>query len=117
MITITYDRANNSVCIRGHAGAGPKGEDVVCAGVSALAQTLAANVRHWGATGRLVEEPKTFLQEGFGEIQCNPKPKYEKSVRQVMVAICAGFEIVANAAPEYVSFALGGDEEPGEGAQ
>lgn len=117
MISITYDRTNNIVNIQGHAGAGPKGEDVVCAGVSALAQTLVANVRHWGATGRLIEEPKTFLQEGFGEIRCNPKPKYEKSVRQVMVAICAGFEIVANAAPEYVSFTLGGDEEPGEGAQ
>lgn len=117
MISIIYDRANNSVRIRGHAGAGPKGEDVVCAGVSTLAQTLAANVRHWGATGRLTEEPKTFLQEGFGEIRCNPKPKYEKSVRQVMVAICAGFEIIANAAPGYVSFELGEGEGHQEAAQ
>ena len=28
-----------SCCIRGHAGAGPKGEDIVCAAVSVLART------------------------------------------------------------------------------
>lgn len=104
MIEITYDRAENKVRIRGHAGAGKPGEDVVCAGVSAIAQTLAANVRHWDKTGKLIESPKTFLQEGFGEIVCNPKPKYERSVKQVFVAICAGFELCAHAAPEFVRF-------------
>ncbi len=105
MIDITYNRSENKVVVLGHAGAGAKGEDVVCAGVSAVAQTLAANVRHWERTGRLLDG-KHFLQEGYGEISCNPKPKYEKSVKQVFTAICAGFELCANAAPEYVRFRI-----------
>lgn len=106
MIEITYTRSENKVVIRGHAGAGKKGEDIVCAGVSTLANTLAANVRHWDNFKKLSEEPKTFLREGFGEISCKPKPKYELSVKQVFAAICAGFELCARSAPEYVKFTI-----------
>ena len=106
MIEITYTKAENKVVIRGHAGAGKKGEDIVCAGLSALANTLAANVRHWANFKKLIGEPKTFLQEGFGEISCNPKPKYELSVKQVFAAICAGFELCAVSAPDHVKFTV-----------
>lgn len=106
MIEITYTRRENKVVIQGHAGAGKKGEDIVCAGVSALANTLAANVRHWDKFGKLIGGPKSFLQEGFGEISCNPKPKYEQSVKQVFTAICAGFELCAVSAPEHVKFII-----------
>lgn len=107
MIEIIYDRSNNRVCIHGHAGAGGKGKDVVCAGVSAIAQTLAANVRHWAATGRIDGHGETQLRDGFGDISCIPKPMYEASIKQIMVAICAGFELIANACPEYVTFRMG----------
>lgn len=106
MIEITYTRRENKVVIQGHAGAGKKGEDIVCAGVSALANTLAANVRHWDKFQKLDGQPKTFLQEGFGEISCNPKPRYEQSVKQVFTAICAGFELCAVSAPEHVHFTI-----------
>lgn len=111
MIEIIYDRTGNKVSIQGHAGAGAYGEDVVCAGVSTLAQTLAANVRHWRATGRLEGEPEIQLESGFGVIGCTPKATYSQSVKQVMVAICAGFEIIAHTAPKYVRFGIGSTED------
>lgn len=106
MIEITYDRSNNRVRILGHAGAGEKGADVVCAGVSALAQTLAANVRHWQESGKLKKEADISLSDGEGLISWEPKHGYEAATRQITVAICAGFELIAVELPQYVSFRM-----------
>ena len=106
MIEITYDRSNNRVRILCHAGTGENGEDVVCAGVSALAQTLAANVRHWQASGKLKKEADISLSDGEGLISWEPKHGYEAATRQIAVAICAGFELIAVELPQYVSFRM-----------
>ena len=106
MIEITYDRSNNRVRILGHAGYGKKGQDVVCAGVSALAQTLAANVRHWQESGKLRKDAYISLSDGEGLISWEPKHGYEAATRQVAVAICAGFELIAVELPQYVSFRM-----------
>ena len=41
MIRFEYDQRENVVTCSGHAGMAPKGQDIVCAGVSALIQALA----------------------------------------------------------------------------
>ena len=41
-ITLTDDR----VCIQGHAGYAPPGSDIVCAGISALAETLVMRINN-----------------------------------------------------------------------
>lgn len=41
MIKVVYDRAEPSIKAEGHAGYAPAGQDIVCAGVSALLETLA----------------------------------------------------------------------------
>ena len=41
---ITVKRDNNSISVQGHANYGKRGEDVVCAGVSTLAQTLIESI-------------------------------------------------------------------------
>ncbi len=47
---------------RGHAGAGPRGRDVVCAGVSALVQTAALGLeRRLGASVRVEAADGVFL--------------------------------------------------------
>lgn len=38
MVTIT--RSRSSITIEGHAGYAPRGQDIVCAGISTLVQTL-----------------------------------------------------------------------------
>lgn len=38
MVVIT--RSNSGITIEGHAGYAPRGEDIVCAGISTLVQTL-----------------------------------------------------------------------------
>ena len=49
MIHVTYHRQYNRVTIKGHAGSGPEGHDLVCAAVSAIALTLAGNIRYMEA--------------------------------------------------------------------
>lgn len=107
MIEITYDRARNHVRILGHAGYEEKGQDVVCAGVSAIAQTLAANVRYWQASGKVGEDAIVSLSAGVGDIAWKPKRGFEGSTRQIAVAICAGFELIAAELPQYVTFRMG----------
>lgn len=42
MIVVTVDKS--MVSVLGHAGYAPQGQDIVCAGVTALTQTLAASL-------------------------------------------------------------------------
>ena len=46
MIQVTYNEVNDAMILRaeGHAGFAPKGQDIVCAAVSVLMQTLACSV-------------------------------------------------------------------------
>ncbi|EGO64432.1 ribosomal-processing cysteine protease Prp [Acetonema longum] len=46
-ITITRDQSGNIVTfyVKGHAGIAPRGQDIVCAGVSALAQAALLGIK------------------------------------------------------------------------
>jgi uncharacterized protein YsxB (DUF464 family) len=50
--------------VRGHAGAGPYGSDVVCAAVSALVETLALGLRAIGDGESVVLDEGVFRYEG-----------------------------------------------------
>ena len=103
MIQVTYHRLYNRVTVEGHAGSGPKGHDLVCASVSALALTLAGNVVHMQAQ-EAVRNVITVLKEGNAEIQCTPYRRYKDSVEQIYRAICVGFELLATKYPENISY-------------
>ena len=107
MIQVTYHREYNRVTMKGHAGAGPEGHDLVCAATSALALTLAGNVAYmetqdavWGVIAK--------LEEGDAEIQCTPYRRYKDSVEQIFRAICVGFELLATKYPENISYSVRG---------
>lgn len=107
MIHVTYYRQHNRVTVEGHAGSGPKGHDLVCSAVSALALTLAGNVSHMQAQdavhGVIIE-----LKEGNAEIQCTPCRRYKDSVAQVYRAICVGFELLATKYPDNILYIVRG---------
>lgn len=103
MIQVTYHRLYNRVTVKGHAGSGPEGHDLVCAAVSALAVTLACNVSHMEAQDA-VHGVIIKLDEGDAEIQCTPYRRYRDSVAQIYNAICIGFEILATKYSENISY-------------
>ena len=100
MIQIVWDMDNYSVTIEGHAGSGEAGHDLVCAGVSTLAYTLAQRI------GGLPEcmSSRAILDPGYAEISCKPIPGREDVVQDAFGTICTGFEMLASDYPEYVTF-------------
>ena len=90
MIRITR-HAPACVTLEGHANSDVYGRDLICAAVSALALTLAANVE-----GK--EAAEIVLQPGNSRISCTPDEA------PIFDCICLGFEMLARRFPEYVSF-------------
>lgn len=103
MIEVTYYRQYNRVTVKGHAGSGPEGHDLVCSAVSALALTLAGNVSYMEAQ-EAVRNVVINLKEGDAEIQCTAYRRYKDSVEQIYRAICVGFELLATKYPSNISY-------------
>ena len=107
MIQVTYYKQYNRVTVEGHAGSGPKGHDLVCSAVSALALTLAGNVSYMEAQ-EAVRNVIIKLEEGNAEIQCTAYRRYKDSVEQIYRAICVGFELLSTKYPENISYEVRG---------
>lgn len=105
MIHVTYHRQFNRVTVKGHAGSGPDGHDLLCAACSALALTLAVNVSNMAAQDA-VHDVSIDLSEGNAEIQCTAYRRYRDSVAQVYRTVCAGFEVLSTQYPENISFEI-----------
>ena len=107
MIEAVYYREFNRVTVTGHAGSGPEGHDIVCAAVSVLAVTLAANVSNMQKQGA-VRDVTIELDLGKAEICCKPVQKYRASVEQIFRAICVGFELLADKFPGNIQYEVRG---------
>ena len=79
------------VTLEGHALSDVYGKDLVCAAVSALMLTLAANVE-----GK--EYSEVSLKPGNSRISCIPEET------GTFDCICKGFQLLAEKFPEYVCF-------------
>lgn len=93
MITVTYDPRHRRLELRGHAGSAPKGEDLVCAAVSALCCTLAENLRRRDSRALVI------LQPGYARFQCRSQ---DLALICVMDAFYLGFRELARSYPEYI---------------
>ena len=103
MIRIVYRRDEHSVRIRGHAGSGEAGHDLVCAAVSILAYTLAAFVLRIEEIGSATHSTAA-LRSGEAEIACTPAEEKSGEITRVMDAVCEGFAILAEEFPENAVF-------------
>lgn len=107
MIQIVYHKRLHRVTVNGHANGGEYGQDLVCATVSILAQTLAADVDHF-RSGGYVRDCVLELREGNAEISCKVQKKYRDSMKLIFDSICAGFELLARDYPECVQYEVRG---------
>lgn len=105
MIQVVYYRNYNRLTMEGHALADAPGHDLVCAGASALAYTLAANVGNMEANGQ-VKDVTVKLESGKAEISCRPRTKYTAIVARIFEAVCVGFEMLAASNPQYISYEI-----------
>lgn len=91
---ITVSITKNSIHVHGHAGAGPPGQDIVCASVSILAQNLISSIED------LTEDKITYsVSPGMVDIDYRELSEASKLlVDSFFIGICG----IENSYPEYV---------------
>lgn len=98
MTRIYYDDGGFSLTMKGHAGAAPAGQDIVCAAASMLMFTLQAAVEdHMQAL-----MPTVLHTDGEIRISCRPAPRQKKLCRTIYRTIFTGCELLAQNYPDHV---------------
>lgn len=107
MTNISYWPDDLIIKISGHAGAGEKGEDLVCAAVSALATTIEqVFLVQDQMQGHIAKIPETATITAW-------VPKCSPLLAQafvVMETVATGLAAIAEQFPEFVSFEIIGEE-------
>ena len=102
MINIVYEPDNYKLTIKGHAG-GKKGQDIVCAAVSALFYTLASSLK---SAKHMLHDINVKDDSGNAMIQCIPKDEYEVNVALVYWTVLNGIQEIAENYSEKVTFVI-----------
>lgn len=107
MTRVRYDREELRLEMEGHAGAGPKGADPVCAALSMLMMALEARMQEQS------EEMLPIISRGQGRfvISCRPEEGAAARCRESFDTVFAGLALLSENRPEYVSVACTDGEE------
>ena len=101
MIDVVWWPKYCRLTVKGHARSAEEGKDLICAGASTLAATMAANAEYMEERGML-REKTVRLDKGDAEIQCVPVAQCRAIVRLCMESIVVGFEMLAAEYPGYI---------------
>ena len=91
---IEVKRTNNSITIKGHAHYAEPGKDIVCAGVSTLAQNLIASI-----VGLTVDEIQYEMQPGNIEIKYR---SLSEAAQLLVDSFFVGINLIADEYPNHV---------------
>ena len=92
--------------MEGHAGAAPRGADLICASATMLAYTAAQSVQELWETGCLREQPEILLAEGKARIAAIPGEDCSPRLGDVLWTLRCGARLLAHNYPQYVSCAV-----------
>ena len=87
--------------LRGHAGSGEPGRDLICAGVSALVLALREELLHLEDEGA-VRFRTLRLEPGDAEIRCDPVPGGEEAARVAFDTVLRGLRLLERLFGEHV---------------
>lgn len=93
---ITVNVSNDEITVSGHASYAPQGQDIVCAAVTALAQTLIKAIQNLTAD-------KIEYSISPGKVDIKYGNLSEKS-KTLVDSFFVGISMVAGEYPEYVRF-------------
>ena len=92
-----FDGAPERISVAGHAGRGRHGQDIVCAAVSALMETLVLGLRNV-----VREEPDGTLEPGVADLRFHHPLSVE--ARAIIETIVEGLKDLAHSESGAVSF-------------
>lgn len=101
---LTPERRELSMRVSGHAGAGPKGFDVVCAGASMYAFGIAQVIKNMDDEGKL-EQPPVIQVDTPGRVvvSCVPKKAYFGEALHTFYVAQTGFRLLSEAYPDHAA--------------
>lgn len=106
MTEVKFHYDNSRGCIklriRGHAGSAPRGEDLVCAGVSALALTAGQCAALLYERGLLKRDPMIRLHSGDAIVALTPKKEALAEVIMCFWTVQCGMYALQQQYPEYI---------------
>lgn len=103
MVEIIWYKDNYTITFSGHAGAGVRGTDIVCASVSTCFYGLAYNLTK---VEKLLESLLIADEEEMEEkaITCIPKKGMESTIGQIFNVMTNTLEMLALNYPDRISF-------------
>lgn len=106
MIKITYSPSRMRITAEGHAGYAEYGKDIVCAGVSALIQSLHPALLERG----IIHTVHTTKEPNRMEVKAEPECEQRYPCIVAFETVLAGLKEITGAYPEYVSIKVEGGE-------
>ena len=107
MTVVRYDEKNMVLEVEGHAGKMPSGENIVCAAVSILVQTLAANLIKFQDHGWYTLDGE--IEIGYAYLHCKVNG-YFSFVVEMFRFTMEGIKMLQEQYPEMITIE-GGDED------
>lgn len=102
-IKFYYDhRGGIHLTIRGHAGAAPKGEDLICAACTMLAYTAAQAVQFMDQQKKLNQKPKIDIRKGRATVIATPTKDTEAELMMAFWTVQCGAHVLAHNYPRHV---------------
>ena len=106
MITVRFyckpNQGSIHMTMKGHAGAAPKGEDLVCSAATMLAYTVAQAVQFLNEQGMLKMKPKISIKDGEATVIATPTEEgYAMTLHTFWVAQC-GIHVLQHNYPNHV---------------
>ena len=95
-------RGGIHLTLRGHAGAAPKGEDLICAACTTQAYTAGQAVQEMDTLEKLMKRPKIRIQKGRATIVATPKENAVAEAMTVFRTVQCGARVLAHNYPKYV---------------
>jgi len=102
MTKIRMDWKNLKLELKGHAGSGPAGSDLVCCAESILSQTLIGVLEDMRMAGQAGIEWTGTAEQGYLMIDGDPARGYEAEVQHYFKFAVTGLRMLAEEYPQYI---------------
>ena len=101
MTEITYNIDDMYLHCKGHAGGGPAGQDIICAGISALTMALLNQLNEEEEKGTI--RSRWTMEPGEMILKAEVKePKHRRDIKNYYTVIIMGLRALAENYPENI---------------
>lgn len=108
---INKDAGSITLKLSGHAGAGERGNDIVCAAASILTYTVAQALQFMYEEGGLRKKPHISLNSGDSVIVAKPRDNTYAEALHIFFVAQVGYHLLAHHYPQYVTLSSFGENE------